>query len=49
MASHPHHHHPRAVASAPTLSLLRASAWQRVLGAGGVLAALWALVWLAID
>ena len=48
MASHPHHHHAHAVAAAPTLSLLRASALQRVAGALGVLAVLWALVWLAI-
>ena len=43
----PHHHH--AVAAAPTLSLLRASALQRLLGSGVILAALWGLVWLAMD
>lgn len=43
-----HHHHgraPRAQAATPTLSLLRMSAAQRLVGAGAVLALLWALVW----
>jgi hypothetical protein len=35
------HHHAHAM---PTLSLLRLSAWQRLAGAGLVLAALWLIV-----
>jgi hypothetical protein len=44
--SHPHDHaHAlRATAEAPTVSLLRASAWQRLAGAGLVLAVLWLTV-----
>jgi len=39
---HGHHHHTRrARASAPTLSLLRLSAWQRLAGVGAALAVLW--------
>lgn len=45
MATHHHHH---AVAAAPTLSLLRASALQRLAAVGGVLALLWGLVLLTI-
>jgi hypothetical protein len=44
--SHSHHHHPapRAVAAAPTFSLLRLSAWERLAGAAVVLGGLWLLV-----
>src|SRR5829696_5464529 len=42
--AHDHTHAPRAVASTPTLSLLRLSAVQRLAGAGLVLAALWLIV-----
>jgi hypothetical protein len=44
---HRHHHHANvtyAMAETPTLSLLRLSAWQRLAGAGLVLAALWLTV-----
>ncbi len=43
------HQHRHAVAAAPTLSLLRASAGQRLAMVSGVLAALWLLVFLAVD
>ncbi|MBF9234733.1 hypothetical protein [Microvirga alba] len=43
-----HQHAPRAIAAAPTFSLLRLSAWQRLAGAGIVLAALWFLVLLVL-
>ncbi len=39
-----HHLTPHATAEVPTLSLLRLSAWQRLAGAGVVLAALWLAV-----
>jgi hypothetical protein len=39
---HAHVHH--ASAATPTLSLLRLSAWQRLAGAGLVLAVLWLIV-----
>jgi hypothetical protein len=42
--THPHghrHHAPRARASAPTVSLLRLSAGQRLAGASAALAVLW--------
>ncbi len=51
--SHGHHHHHahahhahahRAIAAAPTFSLLRLSAGQRLAGAGFVLVGLWLLV-----
>jgi hypothetical protein len=45
--SHGHHHHAhehRAIAAAPTFSLLRLSAWERLAGAGVVLGGLWLLV-----
>ena len=46
--SHGHHHHHthehRAIASAPTFSLLRLSVGQRLAGAAVVLAGLWLLV-----
>jgi hypothetical protein len=42
--THDHSHAPRALAAAPTLSLLRLSAVQRLAGAGLVLAALWLIV-----
>ncbi|MBN9064234.1 MAG: hypothetical protein J0H41_17645 [Rhizobiales bacterium] len=38
----------RAFADQPTLSLLRLSAAQRLLGAGVALAALWAAAWWAM-
>jgi hypothetical protein len=41
---HDHTHAPRAAAETPTLSLLRLSAWQRLAGAGLMLAALWLAV-----
>jgi hypothetical protein len=48
----PDHHHQahvgHAAAEAPTLSLLRLSAWQRLAGAGLVLAALWLAVLMTI-
>jgi hypothetical protein len=44
MRLRPHLH--TAVASPPTLSLLRLSAWERLAGAGSVLALLWlGVVW----
>lgn len=43
-----HHHAPHAVASDPTFSLLRLSAWQRLVGAGAVLGVLWLLVLLVL-
>jgi hypothetical protein len=48
--SHEHRHGQvrHAVASVPTLSLLRLSAVQRVAGACVLLAALWALVFLVM-
>lgn len=48
MASEHHAHAPRATAAAPTISLLRLSAGQRVAGAAALSAALWALVLLTI-
>jgi hypothetical protein len=39
-----HAHGPRPVAERPTVSLLRLSAWQRLTGAGLVVAALWLTV-----
>jgi hypothetical protein len=49
MAHHHHHHHaPRAVAAAPTFSLLRLSAWERLAGAGILLGGLWLLVFLVL-
>ena len=41
---HDHSHAQHATADAPTVSLLRLSALQRLAGAGLVLAALWAAV-----
>ncbi|WP_162815583.1 hypothetical protein [Microvirga aerophila] len=44
-----HHHHPaRAIASTPSFSLLRLSAWERIAGAGVVLGVLWLLVFLVL-
>ena len=37
-------HHPHAAAAAPTLSLLRLSAVQRLFGAALILALLWLMV-----
>jgi hypothetical protein len=45
---HDHTHAPHPTADAPTLSLLRLSAWQRLAGAGLVLAVLWLAVIAAI-
>jgi hypothetical protein len=43
--SHEHHaHEHRAIAAAPTFSLLRLSAGQRIAGAAVVLLVLWLLV-----
>ncbi|MBZ6077406.1 hypothetical protein K9B37_14090 [Microvirga sp. WGZ8] len=46
--THGHRHAPRAVAAVPTFSLLRLSAWQRVVGASVVLAGLWLSVFLVL-
>ncbi|MBM6594897.1 hypothetical protein [Microvirga pudoricolor] len=43
---HPHRTH--AVAAAPTFSLLRLSAWERLAGASVLLGALWVLVLLVL-
>jgi hypothetical protein len=57
MPAHDHHHghdhshdehRPRAEAQAPTLSLLRASAIQRLIGVAVLLAALWVIVMAVI-
>ena len=46
---HSHHHHEhRAIAAAPTFSLLRLSAWGRLAGAAAILGALWLLVFLVM-
>ena len=45
---HHHGHVHHALAATPTLSLLRLSAWQRLAGAGLVLAALWLIVMATI-
>ena len=51
--SHGHHHHPahehhahahRAIAAAPTFSLLRLSVGQRLAGSAAILAGLWLMV-----
>jgi len=46
--SHGHHHHHthehRAIAAAPTFSLLRLSVAQRLIGAAAILLCLWLLV-----
>ena len=39
-----HAHEHRAVAAAPTFSLLRLSVWQRLAGSAVILAGLWLLV-----
>jgi hypothetical protein len=41
---HEHGHAPRPAADKPTMSLLRLSAWQRLAGAGLILAVLWLTV-----
>jgi hypothetical protein len=47
--SHDHHHHaPRAIAAAPTFSLLRMSAWERLTGAGILLGVLWLLILMVL-
>jgi hypothetical protein len=45
---HHHHHAPRAIAAAPTFSLLRLSAWERLAGAAVVLGLLWLLIVLVM-
>ena len=49
MAHHHHDHAPRAIAAAPTFSLLRLSALERLAGAGLVLGGLWLLVFLVLE
>jgi hypothetical protein len=44
MMHHDHQHAHRAIAAAPTFSLLRLSAWERLAGAGVIVGALWLLV-----
>ena len=44
MADHHHAHARHALAEAPTLSLLRLSAWQRLAASGLALAVLWLTV-----
>jgi hypothetical protein len=41
--AHSHAHPPHATAEAPTLSLLRLSATQRLLGAAAILAFVWVI------
>ncbi|WP_165820110.1 hypothetical protein [Microvirga sp. KLBC 81] len=41
---HHHGHEHRALAAAPTFSLLRLSVWQRLAGAAVLLGALWLMV-----
>jgi len=48
MPGHDHHHHDHAVASAPTLSLLRLSAGQRLVGVAVILAVIWSLTLAAV-
>ncbi len=46
-----HHHHrhaPHVAAAAPTLSLLRLSAWERLAGVSVVLGVLWLLVFAVL-
>jgi hypothetical protein len=45
---HDHDHARRVTAAAPTFSLLRLSAWQRLGWAGLVLGVMWALVLLVL-
>ncbi len=47
--AHGHDHARHAAATRPTLSLLRLSAGQRLLGVAGMIALLWALVWLILS
>ena len=50
MASEHHHHRvPHAAAATPTISLLRLSAGQRLVGAAVLSAAVWAMVLLTIQ
>ena len=44
MSRHHHDHGHRAVAAAPTFSLLRLSIWQRLAGAAIALGVLWLMV-----
>ena len=46
--AHGHDHARHAEVARPTLSLLRLSAGQRLLGVSGVIVVLWALVWLTL-
>jgi hypothetical protein len=48
MASEHHGYAPHATAATPTISLLRLSAGQRMIGAAVLSAAVWALVLLTI-
>ena len=49
MGEHQHHGHAaHAKAAAPTLSLLRLSAVERLVGAGAVLGGLWLLVFAVL-
>ncbi|WP_230531429.1 hypothetical protein [Microvirga roseola] len=43
-----HHHEHRAIAAAPTFSLLRLSAGQRLAGAAAVITGMWLLVFLVV-
>ncbi len=47
--AHEHDHARHVTAARPTLSLLRLSAGQRLVGAAGVIVVLWALVWLVLE
>jgi hypothetical protein len=47
--AHDHARPSHAMAARPTLSLLRLSAVERLLGVAGVILALWALVWLVLE
>jgi hypothetical protein len=48
MLNSDHQHSHRAIAAAPTFSLLRLSAWKRVAGASVILSVLWLLVLLVL-
>ena len=48
MVSEPHFHARHATATAPTVSLLRLSAGERLIGAGVLAGLLWVLVLLTI-
>jgi len=48
MSHNDHRHTHRAIAAAPTFSLLRLSVWERLVGAAFVLGALWLLVLMVL-